>query len=164
MSESEPSPQQIQNPQETTLQKTRTNLAYLLLGSRASTVPSSRRVRTALTTARYLIRYIIRRVLRYAKYAIIGAAVAAAAGTLGVFGGGLTFFAAPGILTGMGIGLLTGVIKFGWKHRGNHFRSDLSTMRSRAQAGHDGAEDEALDAEGEARRLDQEKSERRRDV
>jgi len=62
--------------------------------------------------ARYVLRYVIRRLLRYAKYAAVGALVAALGGTLlGTLGSGLAFFAAPGILGGMGIGVVTAMIK-----------------------------------------------------
>ena len=48
--------------------------------------------------------------VRYAKYAAVGAVAAVLGGTLlGTLGSGLAFFAAPGILGGMGIGLATAV-------------------------------------------------------
>jgi len=68
---------------------------------------------------------------------------------LGTMGSGLMFFAAPGIGTGMAIGVITGLVKFGWRHRGNHFRGGyFEGMKARANAGHDGASDEAVDAAG----------------
>jgi hypothetical protein len=55
---------------------------------------------------------VIRRLVRYAKYAAVGAVAAVLGGTLlGTMGSGLAFFAAPGILGGMGIGLATAVAK-----------------------------------------------------
>jgi hypothetical protein len=58
------------------------------------------------------MRYAIRRLLRYAKYAAVGAVVALLGSTvLGTLGSGMAFFAAPGILGGMGIGALTAVGK-----------------------------------------------------
>jgi hypothetical protein len=63
-------------------------------------------------TCSYVLRYVIRRLLRYAKYAAVGA-VAAVLGTtlLGTLGSGLAFFAAPGLLGGAGIGLATALAK-----------------------------------------------------
>ena len=63
-------------------------------------------------TVRYALRYLIRRLIRYAKYAAVGA-VAAVLGTtlLGTLGSGLAFFAAPGLLGGAGIGLATALAK-----------------------------------------------------
>lgn len=59
-----------------------------------------------------MLRYVVRRLIRYAKYAAAGALVAAVGGTLlGTLGSGLAFFAAPGIGAGMGIGVLTAVAK-----------------------------------------------------
>lgn len=108
------------------------------------------------------MRYAIRRLFRYAKYAAVGAIVALLGSTvLGTLGSGMAFFAAPGILGGMGIGALTAVgkvclfpltkegltRKFGWRHRGNWFRGDyFANMKQRAAEGHDGAADEKSDA------------------
>lgn len=148
-------------------QRTRTNLTYLALGSSAAVAPASLRTRTFLTTTRYVIRYAIRRLLRYAKYAAAGALVAAVGGLLGTLGAPLTFFAAPGILMGSALGLGMGVIKFGWRHRGNFFRTDtFAAMKARAQSGHDGAADEQADADGIElqRRKEREWREKRQDV
>jgi hypothetical protein len=62
--------------------------------------------------SRYILRYLIRRLIRYAKYAAIGGVAALVGGTvLGTMGSGLAFFAAPGILGGMGLGLVGGVAR-----------------------------------------------------
>ncbi|WWC90516.1 uncharacterized protein L201_005452 [Kwoniella dendrophila CBS 6074] len=149
-SSSQPQPPS-DNPKSSRLHKAKVNLEYLALGSQAAVVPASLTTRSALTTARYAIKYIIKRLIRYAKYAAAGAAVAAiGGGLLGTLGSGLAFFAAPGIGVGMGLGVITGIVKFGWRHRGNHLRGGIwegwSNMKERAQAGHDGSKDEALDA------------------
>ncbi|WVF67523.1 hypothetical protein IAT40_002279 [Kwoniella sp. CBS 6097] len=130
------------------LHHAKVNLAYLALGEKAAVAPASLTMRSALTTTRYVVRYLIRRLLRYAKYALAGAAIAAiGGGILGTVGSGLAFFAAPGIGVGMGMGVLTAVAKFGWRHRGNHFRGGIwQGMTARALAGNDGATDEASDA------------------
>lgn len=61
---------------------------------------------------RYALRYALRRLVRYAKYAAVGALVATlGAGLLGTLGSGLAFFAAPGIGGGMAIGVITAMIK-----------------------------------------------------
>ncbi|RSH82274.1 hypothetical protein EHS25_005984 [Saitozyma podzolica] len=111
----------------TRLERAKVNLAYLALGSKATVAPSSIATRSFLTTLRYTIRYAIKRLIRYAN--------------------GLAFFAAPSVGMGMAIGVITAVAKFGWRHRGNHFRWE--SMKARAQSGHDGAADEELDAEGQ---------------
>lgn len=95
-----------------TLHRARVNAAYLLYGSKAAVVPASLTTRSALTTARYVLRYVVRRLLRYTKYALIGGCLAAlGGGLLGTLGSGLAFFAAPGIGIGMGIGVITAILK-----------------------------------------------------
>ncbi|WVW85450.1 hypothetical protein I302_107488 [Kwoniella bestiolae CBS 10118] len=141
------------DPGSSRLHKAKVNLTYLALGSQAAVVPASLTTRSALTTARYAIKYVIRRLIRYAKYAFVGAAVAAiGGGLLGTIGSGLAFFAAPSIGVGMGLGVIIAIVKFGWRHRGNHFRGGIwegwQGMKARAEAGHDGAKDEAMDAAG----------------
>ncbi|WVR09444.1 hypothetical protein IAU60_006511 [Kwoniella sp. DSM 27419] len=138
------------DPNSSRFHQAKVNLKYLAMGSAAGVAPASLTTRTALTTTRYAIKYLIKRLIRYAKYAFVGAAVAAIGGTfLGTIGSGLAFFAAPSIGVGMGIGVITGLAKFGWRHRGNHFRSGIfASMSERANSGHDGAADEASDAHG----------------
>ena len=107
--------------------------------------------------------------------------IAAVGGTLlGTLGSGLAFFAAPGILGGMGIGVVTAMVKvsfahyniqprlklqFGWRHRGDHFRGGaFERMKARAQAGQDGATDEALDAKRKEETIKKESHRVREDV
>ncbi|KIR99169.1 hypothetical protein L804_03791 [Cryptococcus deuterogattii 2001/935-1] len=125
----------IDNPAQppSTLHRARVNAAYLLYGSKAAVVPASLTTRSALTTARYVLRYV------------------------------------PGIGVGMGIGVITAILKFGWRHRGNHFRGGIwegwQGMKTRAQQGKDGAEDEELDAtSAEEQQLEAENRDTRRDV
>ena len=67
-----------------------------------------------MSLPRYILKYAIRRLLRYAKYAAVGAIIAAVGGTLlGTVGSGLAFFAAPSIGVGMGIGVITAIAKVG---------------------------------------------------
>ncbi|WVO21334.1 uncharacterized protein IAS62_002642 [Cryptococcus decagattii] len=100
---------------------------------------------------------------------IRGCLAALGGGLLGTLGSGLAFFAAPGIGIGMGIGVITAILKFGWRHRGNHFRGGIwegwQGMKTRAQQGKDGAEDEELDAaSAEEQQLEAESRDTRRDV
>jgi hypothetical protein len=61
---------------------------------------------------RYTIRYAIKRLIRYAKYAAVGAVVAViGGGLLGTLGSGLAFFAAPSVGMGMAIGVITAIAK-----------------------------------------------------
>ena len=91
-------------------------------------------------TRRYMIKYAIKRLIRYAKYAAVGAIVAAiGGGLLGTIGSGLAFFAAPGIGAGMAIGVATAVVKVShltllssWKSRSGRWsgrKSGVSQSR-----------------------------------
>ncbi|WRT68561.1 uncharacterized protein IL334_005538 [Kwoniella shivajii] len=165
-----PSPQPpSDDPKSSRLHKAKVNLSYLAFGSQAAVVPASLTTRSALTTTRYAIRYVLKRLLRYAKYAAIGGAVAVLGGGLvGTLGSGIAFFAAPGIGVGMGIGVITAITKFGWRHRGNYFRGGIwegwNGMKVRANEGHDGAKDEALDAASKEENRKKENKSNRADV
>lgn len=62
--------------------------------------------------------------MRYIKYAAVGAATAAIAGTfIGSIASGAAFvIAPPGILAGAGVGLIWGLGKFGWRTLGRRVR------------------------------------------
>lgn len=60
----------------------------------------------------YVLRYMIRRAFRVAKYAAIGAAVAmVGTGVLGALGTGIAWFAAPTMLGSMGLGVGWAILK-----------------------------------------------------
>lgn len=64
------------------------------------------------SNTRYVIRYAIRRLLRVAKYAVIGAGIAfIGTGLLGTLGTGLAWFAVPSTGMGIGMGITWGLIK-----------------------------------------------------
>ena len=80
-----------------------------------------------------MIRYAIRRLFRYAKYAAAGAVIATVgAGLLGTLGSGMAFFAAPGLLGGAGIGLATAVVKVSSFCRTSHDRGTRAIQLGRA--------------------------------
>ena len=126
------------------LQRTRTNLAFLVNPSTATTTPSSRRTRTFLRTTRYILKFVFWRLVRYAKYAAIGSLAAAVAGTaIGTAVSGVGFIVAPtGILGGALAGLLLGMAKFGWRR----------FARKAREGNGDARRDEREDAEGERER------------
>ncbi|KAK4544848.1 hypothetical protein LTR36_003752 [Oleoguttula mirabilis] len=100
--------------------------------------------RTLLRSLRYFTIFVFWRLIRYAKYAAVGAIVAAISGTaIGSIASGAAFVIAPtGILGGAGVGLLWAVGKFGWRR-----------ARARVNKGeHDGhadpRKDEHEDAQG----------------
>jgi hypothetical protein len=100
---------------------------------------------------RYIAIFIFWRLVRYAKYAAVGALITAVAGTaIGSVASGAAFFIAPpGILSGAGVGLLWAVGRFGWR------RARARMQRAQQDERVDPREDEKADAEGEppARRV-----------
>lgn len=79
--------------------------------------PTHLRTRTILRSLRYATIFIFWRLVRYAKYAAVGAIVAAVSGTaIGSVASGAAFLLAPtGILGGAGVGLLWAIGRFGWR-------------------------------------------------
>ncbi|KAI5206353.1 hypothetical protein E4T39_02411 [Aureobasidium subglaciale] len=87
--------------------------------------PTRRRTRAFLRTLRYITKFLFWRLVRYAKYAAVGAMTAAIAGTaIGSVASGAAFVIAPtGVLGGAGVGLLWGLGKFGWRRMARRVRS-----------------------------------------
>jgi hypothetical protein len=139
--------------QPSAIQRTRANLAFLANPSTAP-APASRRTRAFLRTARYTLKFIFWRLIRYAKYAAIGSLAALVAGSaVGSVASGAAFVLAPtGIFGGAAVGLLWGVGKFGWRR--------LAKKAGKGGTG-DARRDERDDARGEEVRELQEKREER---
>jgi hypothetical protein len=138
------------NTQSTTLQRTRANLAFLANPSTAP-APASRSTRAFLRTARYTLKFIFWRLVRYAKYAAIGSLTALVAGSaIGSVASGAAFFIAPtGILGGAAVGLMWGLGKFGWRR----------LAKKAGKGTGDARRDERDDAQGERIREVQERRE-----
>jgi hypothetical protein len=141
-----PSATALTSPQDrnSKLTKTTNTLKYLYDPAHAPQ-PSHLRSRTFLRSLRYISIFVFWRLVRYAKYAAMGALATAVAGTaIGSVASGAAFVIAPtGILGGAGVGLLWAVGKFGW--RWARMRVD---GRGR-ERGLDPRRDEREDAEGE---------------
>ncbi|TNY23987.1 hypothetical protein DMC30DRAFT_239307 [Rhodotorula diobovata] len=122
-STSAPAPAAPVEPQPSSkLSRTRANLAYLA-NPKATHPPPSLVTRSSLKTLRYVLRFVFWRLVRYAKYAIVGAGAAALAGTFA--GAALPWVGAllvPSVPVAAAMGATTALIKFTWRHRGNHFR------------------------------------------
>jgi hypothetical protein len=106
--------------------------------------PSHLRTRTFLRTLRYATIFLFWRLVRYAKYAAVGAIVAAVSGTvIGSIASGAAFVVAPtGIIGGASMGLIWAVAKFGFRRArvrmGKHGKTDGADPRldERADSGH----------------------------
>lgn len=82
-----------------------------------------------------MIKYMIRRLFRVAKYAAIGAAAAVVGTTvLGALGTGMAWFAAPSLGMGIGTGIIWGLVKVSVRADG------ASGARGRAAAARDAAD------------------------
>ncbi|SCV72668.1 BQ2448_4205 [Microbotryum intermedium] len=129
----------------TSLQSAKTNLSYLVRGPQAGGArPASLTLRTALRSTRYVIKFVFWRLLRYFKYTLIAGGTAALAGT--VIGSIVPVAGAllvPSIPVAAAMGLGTAVFKFGWRHRGDHFRQGWLV----GGEGRDARADERNDAE-----------------
>ncbi|KAM0792799.1 hypothetical protein ACM66B_002568 [Microbotryomycetes sp. NB124-2] len=124
----------------------RTNLTYLVKGGTGAgaVAPRAWTTRTALSTLRYTLKFVFWRLVRYFKYTLIAAGSAALAGTfIGPFVPVIGALAVPSIPLAAGIGLTTAVIKFGWRHRGNHFKNGWLASGQ----GRDARLDEKMDAQ-----------------
>ncbi|KAK1811535.1 hypothetical protein LTR12_014083 [Friedmanniomyces endolithicus] len=129
----------------TSLTKAKTALKYLLDPKAVGgPQPTHLRTRAFLRSARYILIFAFWRLVRYAKYAAVGAAVAAISGTaIGSVVSGAAFVIAPaGILGGAGLGLLWAVGKFGWR------RASARLGRGQHEGHVDARGDERADADG----------------
>ncbi|THW57452.1 hypothetical protein D6D20_07951 [Aureobasidium pullulans] len=108
----------------TSLEAAKRNLQFLY-DPNSPDAPTRRRTRALLRTLRYIGKFLFWRLVRYAKYAAVGAITAAIAGTaIGSVASGAAFVIAPtGIVGGAGVGLLWGLGKFGWRTLARKVRS-----------------------------------------
>ncbi|GAA6008674.1 hypothetical protein JCM11491_003392 [Sporobolomyces phaffii] len=131
----------------TTLNRTKANLRYLV-NPATTTAPNSLVTRSSLKTFRYVLRFAFYRLLRYAKYAVIAAGATALGGTS--IGTALPWVGAvifPSLPVAAAMGATTALIKFTWRHRGNHFRQAWLV----GGEGRDPKADEANDASDASR-------------
>lgn len=130
--------------QHTRLSTAKSHIKFML-DPKTGPQPTQLRTRAFLRSLRYITVFLFWRIVRYAKYAAVGAIIAAVSGTaIGSVASGAAFVIAPtGILGGAGVGLLWAVARFGWK-RASH--------RVRKKGGEEDADprkDEMGDAGGE---------------
>lgn len=112
----------------TSLAKAKQTASFLLNPADQANAPARRRTRALLRSFRYITIFLFWRLVRYAKYAAVGAVTAAIAGTaIGSVASGAAFIIAPpGIFAGAGIGLLWGLGKFGWRMMARRVRTGES--------------------------------------
>ncbi|KAK3073676.1 hypothetical protein LTR53_004540 [Teratosphaeriaceae sp. CCFEE 6253] len=134
------------SPSQSSLAKAKSTVQYMISPT-TSTQPGRFRTRAFLRSARYLFLFAFWRLVRYAKYAAVGAAVAAISGTaIGSIFSGAAFVLAPtGILGGAGVGLLWAVGKYGWRKATARVQGRVGAKRGKSG---DPRKDERADAEG----------------
>lgn len=128
--------------QHTRISTAKSHIKYLI-DPKSGPQPVQFRTRAFLRSFRYFSLFLFWRLVRYAKYAAVGAIIAAVSGTaIGSVVSGAAFVIAPtGILGGATVGLMWAVARFGWS-RARH--------RMRKKGGEEGADprkDEQDDAE-----------------
>jgi hypothetical protein len=114
-----------------------------LLDPKTGPQPHQLRTRAFLRSVRYIAIFIFWRLVRYAKYAAVGAIVAAVSGTaIGSIVSGAAFVVAPtGIIGGAGMGLIYAVARFGFRR--------ASRKLKKGERSDDPRRDERDAAEGE---------------
>lgn len=107
------------------------NFKYLYSPSTASAAPARFRTRALLRTFRYIGIFVFWRIVRYAKYALVGSIVAAVGAT--AFGGAISgvgfLLAPPTIATSVGIGAIWAAGKWGFKKMGMGRRVEEGAVR-----------------------------------
>ncbi|CZT20777.1 uncharacterized protein RCC_06635 [Ramularia collo-cygni] len=136
------------SPNQNTRLSTAKKHIQFMIDPKTSPQPTQLRTRAFLRSLRYITVFLFWRIVRYAKYAAIGAIVAAISGTaIGSVASGAAFLIAPtGILGGAGVGLLWAMARFGWNRASHRVR------KKNGEVGADPRKDEQDDAgEGEER-------------
>ena len=126
------------------LQVATQDIKYLIDPKKNSPAAHTRRTRYFLRTARYVAKFLFWRLIRYIKYAAVGAATAAIAGTAigSVLSGAAFVIAPPGIFAGAGVGLLWGLGKFGWRTLARRVRKgDVEHADPKKDEKHEGHEE-----------------------
>jgi hypothetical protein len=103
------------------LSSAKTNLRYLFAPDSPNTRhPAHLRTRALLKSLRYIGIFVFWRIVRYAKYAIVGSVVAAIGASAfgGVVSGAAFVLAPPTLLTSVGIGAIWAMGKWGFRKMG----------------------------------------------
>lgn len=107
----------VRRSEQTALATAKRNLSYLFNPKSANQSPARLRTRTFLRVLHYLGVFLFWRLVRWGKYALVGAAVAAVGATaLGGVASGAAFVVAPPTIIGsLGMGLVWSVGRYGFR-------------------------------------------------
>ena len=117
------------------------NLAFLYNPSSTTHAPARLRTRALLRSLHYIGVFIFWRIVRYAKYALVGSLVAAVGATAfgSVASGAAFFLAPPTIVSSVGIGLIWAVGKWGFRKLGVQEMAVAEVQRSEEAVKRDGS-------------------------
>jgi hypothetical protein len=114
------------------------NISFLYSPSSGSNAPARLRTRALLRSLHYIGVFIFWRIVRYAKYALVGSVIAAVGST--AIGSGVAFFVAPPTLfASVGVGLIWAVGKWGFRKMGVGERVAEGVVRSHDDTRRDGS-------------------------
>jgi hypothetical protein len=113
------------------------NISFLYNPSSTSNAPARFRTRALLRSLHYIGVFIFWRIVRYAKYALVGSIIAAVGST--AIGSGVAFFVAPPTLfASVGVGLIWAVGKWGFRKMGVGEKVAEGVARSHDETMRDG--------------------------
>ena len=112
------------------------NFSYLYNPKNKADAPAKLRTRALLRSLRYIGVFIFWRVVRYAKYALVGSVVAAVGATAfgGAVSGAAFLLAPPTIATSVGIGMVWAVGKWGFRKSGLGRRLESGAVEEVSQS------------------------------
>jgi hypothetical protein len=114
------------------------NISFLYNPSSTTNAPARLRTRALLRSLHYIGVFIFWRIVRYAKYALVGSVIAAVGST--AIGSGVAFFVAPPTLfASVGVGLIWAVGKWGFRKMGVGERAAEGVVRSHEATKLDGS-------------------------
>jgi hypothetical protein len=117
------------------------NLAFLWDPSSTGHAPGRLRTRALLRSLHYIGVFIFWRIVRYAKYALVGSIVAAVGATAfgSVASGAAFFLAPPTILSSVGVGIIWAMGKWGFHKIGVQERAVAEVQKNEEAVKRDGS-------------------------
>jgi hypothetical protein len=114
------------------------NISFLYNPSSATNAPARLRTRALLRALHYIGVFIFWRIVRYAKYALVGSILAAVGST--AVGSGVAFFVAPPTLfASVGVGLIWALGRWGFRKMGVGERVAEGVVRGHERTKEDGS-------------------------
>jgi hypothetical protein len=120
------------------LASAKANISFLYSPTSSPHAPARLRTRALLRSLHYIGVFIFWRIVRYAKYALVGSIIAAVGST--AIGSGVAFFVAPPtVAASVGVGIIWAVGKWGFRKAGGGRRVVEEVERGREGVNVDGS-------------------------